>query len=59
MGRPPEGTKARETLIGVRLTPEERKQVDVQRHLHGGLSRANYFRMLVREDVERMKHGRS
>lgn len=55
MGRHPEGVKAREMVMGVRLTPEERRQYDIQRWKRGNLSRAEYLRVLMDEDGERMK----
>jgi hypothetical protein len=55
MGRHPEGAKAREMVMGVRLTPEERRQFDIQRWKRGALSRAEYLRVLMVEDGERLK----
>jgi hypothetical protein len=55
MGRHPEGHKAREMVMGVRLTPEERRQFDIQRWKRGNLSRAEYLRMLMVEDGDRLR----
>jgi hypothetical protein len=55
MGRHPEGIKAREMVMGVRLTPEERHQFDIQRWKRGNLSRAAYLRWLMAEDADRLK----
>jgi hypothetical protein len=55
MGRHPEGFKAREMVMGVRLTQEERKQYDIQRWKRGAMSRAAYLRWLMEEDADRMK----
>lgn len=54
MGRRPEGSKAREMVMGVRLTPEERRQFDIQRWKRGNLSRAEYLRTLMVEDGDRL-----
>lgn len=54
MGRHPEDLKAREKIVGIRLTPEERKQFDVQRWQRGNLSRAGYVRWLMRQDAVRL-----
>jgi hypothetical protein len=55
MGRHPEGIKAREMVMGVRLTPEERRQFDIQRWKRGALSRAAYLRWLMEQDAEVLK----
>jgi hypothetical protein len=55
MGRHPEGIKAREMVMGVRLTGEERRQFDIQRWKRGNLSRAEYLRVLMVEDGERLR----
>jgi hypothetical protein len=42
-------------VMGVRLTPEERRQFDIQRWKRGALSRAAYLRWLMDEDAKRLK----
>jgi hypothetical protein len=54
MGRRPEDEKAREAVVGVRLTREERKQFDIQRWKRGSLTRGQYFRLLVAEDAKKL-----
>lgn len=55
MGRPPEGIRARDTVTGIRLTPEERRQLDIQRWKRGNLSRAAYVRWLIEVDGDELK----
>jgi hypothetical protein len=50
MGRHPEGNRARELVLGIRMTPEERKQFDIQRWQRGNLTRGQYLRLLMESD---------
>jgi hypothetical protein len=54
MGRHPEGNKAREQVMAVRMTREERKQFDLQRWKRGNLTRGQYLRALMEEDGKRL-----
>lgn len=57
MGRHPEGNKARDEVLAVRLTPEERKQFDLQRWKRGNLTRGQYLRSLMDDDGRRLNGG--
>lgn len=53
MARTPEGARARESTITMRVTEEDRQRITANRFQSGDSSNSSYLRRLIREDIER------